>query len=77
MNSVSAPLGGSKQILHLWRVTRLDQDGKRFVNEKKIDYHCFWMAVNVFDAINHRYPRIPCWMIMDETYIKSGSIVTS
>lgn len=85
MNAVSAPLGvnvpGVKAGIAL--VTRhpafiwVDQDGRRFVNEKKLDYHCSWMAVNIFDAIRHRYPRIPCWMIMDETYIKAGPIVVS
>ena len=85
MNSVSAPLGvnvpGIKAGIAL--VTRqpafiwVDQDGRRFVNEKKLDYHCSWMSVNVFDAIKHRYPRIPCWMIMDESYIKAGPIVTA
>lgn len=85
MNSVSAPLGvnvpGIKAGIAL--VTRqpafiwVDQDGRRFVNEKKLDYHCSWMSVNVFDAIQHRYPRIPCWMIMDESYIKAGPIVTA
>ena len=84
MNAVSAPLGvqvpGVKAGIAL--VTRqpafiwVDQDGRRFVNEKKLDYHCSWMAVNNFDAIRHRYPRIPCWMIMDETYIKAGPITS-
>ena len=84
MNAVSAPLGvnvpGIKAGIAL--VTRqpafiwVDQDGRRFVNEKKLDYHCSWMAVNQFDAINHRYPRIPCWMIMDDTYIKAGPITS-
>ena len=78
MNSVSAPLGiqvpGVKAGLAL--ITRrpafiwVDQDGKRFVNEKKLDYHCSWMAVNQFDAIKHRYPRIPCYMIMDKPILK-------
>lgn len=85
MNSVSAPLGvnvpnvkaGIALVARHPAFIWVDQDGKRFVNEKKLDYHCSWMAVNVFDAINHRYSRIPCWMIMDETYIKSGPIVTS
>ena len=85
MNSVSAPLGvqvpGVKAGMAL--VTRqpafiwVDQDGRRFVNEKKLDYHCSWMSVNVFDAIRHRYPRIPCYMIMDSTYIEAGSIMSA
>ena len=84
MNSVSAPLGievpGVKAGMAL--VTRqpafiwVDQDGRRFTDEKKLDYHCSWMAVNCFDAIHHRYPRIPCYMIMDSTYIKAGPIMS-
>ena len=83
MNSVSAPLGvqipGLKSAINV--VVRqpsfiwVDQDGRRFVNEKKLDYHCSWMAVNVFDAINHRYPRIPCFMIMDKAYLDKGPLV--
>ena len=85
MNSVSAPLGiqvpGVKAGLAM--VTRrpafiwVDQDGKRFVNEKKLDYHCSWMAVNQFDAIKHRYPRIPCYMIMDKTYLEGAPLISS
>lgn len=84
MNAVSAPLGiqipgvqaavalVTRQPAFIW----VDQDGKRFVNEKKLDYHCSWMAVNKFDAIEHRYPAIPCFMIMDQTYIDAGPIVS-
>lgn len=85
MNSVSAPLGvqvpGVKAGLAV--ITRrpafiwVDQDGKRFVDEKKLDYHCSWMAVNQFDAINHRYPRIPCFMIMDSTYMDGAPFISS
>lgn len=85
MNSVSAPLGVqvpgvqagiamvTRQPSFIW----VDQDGKRFVNEKKLDYHCSWMAVNNFDAIKHRYPRIPCYMIMDSTYLKKGPLISN
>ena len=85
MNSVSAPLGiqvpgvkagiamVTRQPAFIW----VDQDGKRFVNEKKLDYHCSWMAVNNFDAINHRYPRIPCYMIMDSSYLKAGPLISN
>lgn len=85
MNAVSAPLGVNvpgvkagialvaRQPSFIW----VDQDGRRFVNEKKLDYHCSWMAVNGFDAIHHRYPRIPCYMVMDESYIKAGPIATA
>ena len=85
MNSVSAPLGVqvpgvqagiamvTRQPAFIW----VDQDGKRFVNEKKLDYHCSWMSVNNFDAIQHRYPRIPCYMIMDSSYLKAGPIISN
>lgn len=85
MNSVSAPLGVrvpgvkagiamvTRQPAFIW----VDQDGKRFVNEKKLDYHCSWMAVNNFDAINHRYPRIPFFMIMDSSYLKAGPLISN
>jgi succinate dehydrogenase/fumarate reductase flavoprotein subunit len=85
MNAVSAPLGiqvpGVQAGLAL--ITRrpsfiwVDQDGKRFVNEKKLDYHCSWMAVHQYDAIEHRYPRMPCYMIMDEAYMKGAPLISS
>ena len=85
MNAVSAPLGiqvpGVKAGIAL--VTRqpafiwVDQYGKRFCDEKGLDYHCSWMAVNHFDAIRHKYPAIPCFMVMDESYIKAGPLVSA
>lgn len=85
MNSVSAPLGiqvpgveaGMALVTKAPAFIWVDQDGRRFVNEKKLDYHCSWMAVNRFDAINHRYPAIPCWMVTDSTYIEAGPLVSS
>ncbi|MCF0253430.1 MAG: FAD-dependent oxidoreductase [Duodenibacillus sp.] len=85
MNAVSAPLGiqvpgvqagmamVTRQPAFIW----VDQDGRRFVNEKKLDYHCSWMAVHQYDAIRHRFPRVPCYMIMDETYIKAGPLMSA
>ena len=55
---------------HIW----VDQDGKRFVNEKGLDNHTCLYAVNQMDPIKHRYPRIPCWLIMDEKARKAGPI---
>ena len=85
MNAVSAPLGiqvpGVKAGIAL--VTRqpafiwVDQYGKRFCDEKGLDYHCSWMAVNHFDAIRHKYPAIPCFMVMDESYIKEAMLDVS
>lgn len=85
MNSVSAPLGvqvpeckaGLAVITRRPAFIWVDQDGKRFVNEKKLDYHCSWMAVNQFDAITHRFPRIPCFMIMDSTYMDGAPFISS
>lgn len=55
---------------HIW----VDQDGKRFVNEKGLDNHTCLYAVNQMDPIKHRYPRIPCFLIMDEKARKTGPI---
>lgn len=85
MTDVSAPLGirvpGVKAAFQLsakvpsfiW----VDQDGRRFVNEKGIDGHTQITAVNVYDAVTHRYPRNPCYMIFDEPARKAGPIYGS
>lgn len=85
MTAVSAPLGikvpGVKAAFQLsakvpsfiW----VDQDGKRFVNERGIDGHTQITAVNIYDAVKHRYPRIPCYMIFDEAARKAGPIYGS
>ncbi len=82
MTSYSCPLGmkvpGLKAAVqlnilapsHIW----VDQDGKRFVNEKGLDNHTCLYAVNQMDPIKHRYPRIPCWLVMDEKARKAGPI---
>ncbi|MDO4936399.1 MAG: FAD-binding protein [Sutterellaceae bacterium] len=82
MTSYSCPIGmkvpGLKSAVqlnilapsHIW----VDQDGKRFVNEKGLDNHTCLYAVNQMDPIRHRYPRIPCYLIMDEKARKAGPI---
>lgn len=82
MTAYSCPLGmkvpGLKAAVqlnilapsHIW----VDQDGKRFVNEKGLDNHTCLYAVNQMDPILHRYPRIPCWLVMDEKARKAGPI---
>lgn len=82
MTSYSCPIGmkvpGLKTAVqlnilapsHIW----VDQDGKRFVNEKGLDNHTCIYAVNQMDPIRHRYPRIPCYLIMDEKARKTGPI---
>lgn len=37
----------------------VDQDGRRFANELT-DGHCQMYVASQIDAVNHRYPRIPC-----------------
>ncbi|BBF23211.1 hypothetical protein SUTMEG_11020 [Sutterella megalosphaeroides] len=44
------------------------------MNEKGLDNHTCLYAVNQMDPIKHRYPRIPCWLIMDEKARKAGPI---
>ena len=85
MTDVSAPLGievpgvkaafqlSAKAPSYIW----VDQDGCRFVNEKGIDGHTQITAVNIYDAVKHRYPRNPCYMIFDEAARKSGPIYGS
>ena len=55
---------------HFW----VDQDGKRFVNEKGIDNHARLLAVDFFDSTRHKYPRIPCYIVFDEKARKRGPI---
>ena len=52
----------------------VDQDGKRFVNEKMDNHTCIY-GVNLLDAVKHRYPRIPCFVIFDEEARKRGPII--
>ena len=85
MTDVSAPLGiqvpGVKAAFQLsakvpsfiW----VDQDGSRFVNEKGIDGHTQITAVTFYDAVRHRFPRNPCWMIFDDPACKAGPIYGS
>ena len=52
----------------------VDQNGKRFVNEKSIDTHTCLYAVDLFDPIKHSYPRIPAYLIFDEKALKAGPV---
>lgn len=67
--SVSASPKGAGYI---W----VDQDGKRFSSEK-VDGHCLLYVASHFDAIAHRYPRIPCYMIFDQRTLDAGSFGSS
>ena len=82
MNALSCPLGmqvpGLKTALQINMLSAsyfyVDQDGKRFCNEKMDNHTCIY-AVNYLDAIKHRYPRIPCYVVFDEKARKRGPIV--
>ncbi len=82
MNALSCPLGlvvpGLKTALQINMLSAswfyVDQDGKRFCCEKMDNHTCIY-AVNHLDAIHHRYPRIPCYVVFDEKARKRGPIV--
>ena len=52
----------------------VDQFAKRFVNEKGVDIHAWITAVNFYDDEHLRYPRIPCYVIFDETCRLAGPL---
>lgn len=54
----------------------VDQDGKRFVNEL-VDGHCRLYVVQQIDSINHRFPRIPCYLIFDQDTLNRGALGSS
>lgn len=60
------PIGGS------WIV--VNQDGKRFVNEKGVDFHAWYYSVNQLNTVENRYPAIPAYVIFDEKVRHAGPI---
>jgi succinate dehydrogenase/fumarate reductase flavoprotein subunit len=52
----------------------VDQDAKRFTNETKEVLHHMWRITSVFDPVRLIYPRIPCYIIFDETTRAKGPI---
>lgn len=82
MTSYSCPLGikiPGKQTLVLVNMMTpgyiwVNQDGRRFCNEAGIDFHSHLYAVNGFDTVRHKFPAIPCYLIMDEKGRTSGPI---
>lgn len=51
----------------------VDQNGKRFINEKSIEHHAGILAVNYFDSYDMKYPRIPCFAIFDANSKEFGA----
>jgi succinate dehydrogenase/fumarate reductase flavoprotein subunit len=52
----------------------VDKRGKRFVNEKSVELHAGLLAVDFFDNHSLDYPRIPCYLIFDETNRLKGPV---
>lgn len=80
MSGLSCPLGvriPGKVPSQAFR-TRLagyilvDQDGKRFCDEKHIEHHIGILAVNYYDGHALKFPRIPCYAIFDENAKNAG-----
>ena len=53
----------------------VDKHGKRFMNEKKPSTHGHgWREVELYDGEKGEYPRIPYWIVFDESIRRSGSV---
>jgi succinate dehydrogenase/fumarate reductase flavoprotein subunit len=82
MNGVSCPLGiktpdfeaAFAAIIGTSRHILVDKHGNRFVDEKSVETHAGLLAVDHFDTHALEYPRIPCYVIFDETARKAGPI---
>ena len=61
----ASPKGAS----YIW----VDQDGRRFTNEL-VDGHCCLYVVQELDSINHRYARIPCYLVFDQASLDKGPL---
>lgn len=55
----------------------VDKHGKRFVDEKSIETHAGLLAVDYYDAEALEYPRIPFYVIFDETVRAAGPVSIS
>jgi succinate dehydrogenase/fumarate reductase flavoprotein subunit len=52
----------------------VDRDAKRFTNETEEKLHNHWRVCSKFDPERLIYPRIPCYMIFDDTTRAKGPI---
>ena len=83
MNGLSCPLGlkvPEFEAAFLMSSPRgsgyiyVDRYGKRFVNERSVVAHASILAGNYFDNERLTYPRIPCYMVFDETIRLAGPV---
>jgi succinate dehydrogenase/fumarate reductase flavoprotein subunit len=58
------------------RFIYVDSHGKRFASEF-VELHAYHFIVDRFDPNTIDYPRIPCFMIFDETACAAGPVVIS
>jgi hypothetical protein len=53
----------------------VDKYGKRFMDESRPHLHGFSRdAINYYDGVKIEYPRIPWWIVFDDTVRKSGAM---
>ncbi|MDR3440612.1 FAD-binding protein [Telmatospirillum sp.] len=82
MNGASCPLGlkvpeydGALQIRTAASgFVIVDTLGNRFFNERGTEYHAGLLAVDFYDVHTQKHPRIPCYMIFDETTRRQGPV---
>lgn len=55
----------------------VDQLGRRFADEKRIEHHIGILSVNHYEGYSLNYPRIPCYAIFDQTGKERGSFAPS
>lgn len=53
----------------------VDKYGRRFMDELSVDNHFAWSALSYFDTKKLEYPRVPSYMIFDETVRRAGPLV--
>ena len=53
----------------------VDQHGKRFMDEADIDVHAMAFEFSYFDHKTLTYPRIPSYLIFDETTRRAGRLI--
>jgi hypothetical protein len=53
----------------------VDQDGERFIDEAGVDVHAMAFEFTFLDHKNLRFPRLPAYLIFDETTCSSGPVV--
>lgn len=53
----------------------VDQDGNRFIDETGVDVHAMAFEFTVLDHKNLRYPRLPAYLIFDETTCANSPMV--